>query len=251
MHFSRPVIKKAGRAAVSFLASLAIALAAPAAVTAAGMGGDAGDAATGHVYIRAAVEEGYEADITMTLVPTSGGGTVYEYRLNSQNRFGISDDIAEGTYTCVPFITDPGQDGAVYVEYGGGEKDVTRGGETCFLAVAGSAGFVRDYAWISDFRDEEGEYLKGVVSRQAAEEAFLKTVAVQQEQMPEPENAAGFGAAGDEDTGKERQQQAPVPENGKEAGAVQGKRRDMPHSLAAAACLAGCAAAVYYIRKKR
>ena len=125
-----------------------------------GMPMGAGSTVTGHVYVRAAVEEGYQADISVILAADFEGGTAHEYHLNPGNGYGVSDDIAEGSYLCVPFITDPEQDGTVYVEYGGGDKSVTREQDTVFVVVAGSSGFVKSYLWISGLRDMEGGYLK-------------------------------------------------------------------------------------------
>ena len=76
------------------------------------------DDAFGHVYVRAAVEEGCETDITVTLIPVEKGDHTREYQLNPQNRYGVSDDLPEGNYLCVPYISDPEQGSSVYVEYG-------------------------------------------------------------------------------------------------------------------------------------
>ena len=125
--------------------------------------------------------------------------------------------IAEGSYLCVPFITDPEQDGTVYVEYGGGDKSVTREQDTVFVVVAGSSGFVKSYLWISGLRDMEGGYLKGEISREQAEEAFQETVVGQREQQEEARVPAGSApedaAAGDTPQGP------PVPVPVQEAGA--------------------------------
>ena len=162
MHCLRRVKKTISKYTALTIIILVVAMTAPAvtvgaADTETAAAGETEDAVKGHVYIRAAVEEGYEADITACLIPVSESGFVHEYRLNTGNRYGMSDDITEGCYVCVPFITDPGESASVYVEYGGGEKEVSRREDACFLVVAGSAGFVRDYIWISDFRDENGE----------------------------------------------------------------------------------------------
>lgn len=254
MHCLRRVEKTISKCAAVFVLISAVAAAAPvitkgAEDAGADAAGEAEGAVTGHVYVRAAVEEGYEADITVCLIPVSEKGKVHEYRLNTGNRYGLGDDIAEGSYVCVPFITDPEPAGAVFVEYGGGEKEVLREEDACFLVVAGSAGFVRDYIWISDYRDEKGECLKGAVSRREAEEAFKKTIAFQ-EHLPVTGDAAGEGAEEAEDPGAPGQAPAaPVPEK-EEPGDGQGRAWNMPFA-AAAAFLTGCAAAFYHIRKKR
>lgn len=255
MHCLRRVKKTISKYTALTIIILVVAMTAPAvtvgaADTETAAAGETEDAVKGHVYIRAAVEEGYEADITACLIPVSESGFVHEYRLNTGNRYGMSDDITEGCYVCVPFITDPGESASVYVEYGGGEKEVSRREDTCFLVVAGSAGFVRDYIWISDFRDENGEYLKGVVSRRDAEEAFEKTIAFQ-EQLPVAYDAEDDGPEEIEIAGVPGKTAAePVPEPEAEEDGQAGAW-DMPFAVAvaAAAFLTG-GAAVYHIRSK-
>ena len=255
MHFLRRAKKTISKCAAMFILIPAVTVTAPAftagaADTGAVTAGETEDAVTGHVYVRAAVEKGYEADIVVCLIPESEKGAVHEYRLHPGNRYGLSDDIAEGSYTCVPFIKDPDQGASVFVEYGGGEKEVSQHEDACFLVVAGSAGFVWDYIWISDYRDEKGECLKGVVSRLEAEEAFKKTIAFQEE-LPGRDNAAGEDPEEVEGPLAPGQlSEVPVPE----AGDGQGRVRNMPFAAAVAAVAAfpaGCAAAVYHIRKKR
>ena len=214
-----------------------------------GMPMGAGSTVTGHVYVRAAVEEGYQADISVILAADFEGGTAHEYHLNPGNGYGVSDDIAEGSYLCVPFITDPEQDGTVYVEYGGGDKSVTREQDTVFVVVAGSADFVKSYLWISGLRDMEGGYLKGEISREQAEEAFQETVAGQRELQEEALDPAGSApedaaAAGDTPQGP------PVPVPVQEAGAENmenkekcGMRMAVFVTAAGTACLAVSAAA--------
>ena len=213
-----------------------------------GMPMGAGSTVTGHVYVRAAVEEGYQADISVILAADFEGGTAHEYHLNPGNGYGVSDDIVEGSYLCVPFIADPEQDGTVYVEYGGGDKSVTREQDTVFVVVAGSSGFVKSYLWISGLRDMEGGYLKGEISREQAEEAFQETVAGQREQQEEARDPAGSApedaAAGDTPQGP------PVPVPVQEAGAKNtenkekgGMRMAVFLTAAGTACLAVSAAA--------
>ena len=127
MHCLRRVKKTISKYTALIIIILVVAMTAPAvtvgaADTETAAAGETEDAVKGHVYIRAAVEEGYEADITACLIPVSESGFVHEYRLNTGNRYGMSDDITEGCYVCVPFITDPGESASVYGEYGGGEK---------------------------------------------------------------------------------------------------------------------------------
>lgn len=257
MHCLRQAKKTASRCAALFAAALALAITVPAAAAGAAdtevaAAEAAADAVTGHVYVRAAVEEGYEADISVCLIAGSKGGTVYEYRLNAENRYGISDDIAEGSYVCVPFITDPDPEEAAYVEYGGGEKEVSREKDACFLVVAGSADFVRDYLWLSDFRDENGEYLKGVVSRRDAEEAFLETVAGQREQPGEHADPEGSGPEEVAATDAPPAPVSPVPGQEPGTGDAVNVEENLPPVLpaAAAACLAACLT-VWLIRKRR
>ena len=131
MHFLRPAKKTAYRRWIFLICTLALAMTAPKAFVCAADTEDAAEgavqeAAAGHVYVRAAVEEGYETEITVTLMPVSKGDHMREYCLSPQNRYGVSDDLAEGSYICVPYITDPEQGGTVYVEYGGGEKEVAQ-----------------------------------------------------------------------------------------------------------------------------
>ena len=183
-----------------------------------------GSTVTGHVYVRAAVEEGYQADISVILAADFEGGTAHEYHLNPGNGYGVSDDIEEGSYICVPYITDPEQDGTVYVEYGGGEKSVTREQDTAFVVVAGSAGFVKSYLWISGLRDMEGGYLKGEISREQAEEAFQETVAGQRELQEEALDPAG-SAPEDADTAEAAGPRACTGGGGGKHG-EQRKRRD-------------------------
>ena len=229
MHCLRRVKKTISKYTALTIIILVVAMTAPAvtvgaADTETAAAGETEDAVKGHVYIRAAVEEGYEADITVCLIPVSESGFVHEYRLNTGNRYGMSDDITEGCYVCVPFITDPGESASVYVEYGGGEKD--------------------------DFRDENGEYLKGVVSRRDAEEAFEKTIAFQ-EQLPVAYDAEDDGPEEIEIAGVPGKTAAePVPEPEAEEDGQAGAW-DMPFAVAvaAAAFLTG-GAAVYHIRRK-
>ena len=254
MRFLRPAKKTTAKAAVLYVLVILALAAAPAAAAGAGEA-DAEDAGVGHVFVRAAVEEGYEADITAVLIPASGGGDAHEYCLNAENCYGISDDIQEGTYVCVPFITDPAKDGDVYVEYGGGEEEVSREGDACFLVVAGSAGFVMDYIWLSGFRDENGKCLKGPVSRQTAEEAFLITIARQGEQAGDVGSAADTGPEEMEDAaGPGQGQEAPVPETGETPAEGQGAKGTLPAlavAAAAAACIVLIAAGAYHIWKRR
>ena len=253
MHFLRPAKKTAYRRWIFLICTLALAMTAPKAFVCAADTEDAAEgavqeAAAGHVYVRAAVEEGYETEITVTLMPVSKGDHMREYCLSPQNRYGVSDDLAEGSYICVPYITDPEQGGTVYVEYGGGEKEVAQGEETCFLVVVGSAGFVRDCLWISDYKDENGDCLKGVLSRQTVEDAFQKTIARQKDDRSPAENAALTELAVEEDSTAYGQAEAALrPEAEEPAGAarvMKGKR------VYAAAALIVIAAVVYHRRKK-
>ena len=256
MHFLRPAKKTAYRRWIFLICTLALAMTAPKAFVCAADTEDAAEgavqeAAAGHVYVRAAVEEGYETEITVTLMPVSKGDHMREYCLGPQNRYGVSDDLAEGSYICVPYITDPEQGGTVYVEYGGGEKEVAQGEETCFLVVAGSAGFVRDCLWVCDYQDENGDYLKGVVSRQTVEEAFQKTIERQKDDPVPAENAGATELAEAEDSTPSIQPEAePLPEAEEQAGAEQGTEGKRLYAAAAAACLTVSAAVIYHIRKK-
>ena len=253
MHYSRPTKKTAYKRGIFLIFTLALAMAVP------GIGVSAADTeetreeteqddASGHVYVRAAVEEGCETDITVTLIPVEKGDHTREYQLNPQNRYGVSDDLPEGNYLCVPYISDPEQGSSVYVEYGGGEKAVAQGEETCFLVVAGSAGFVRDCLWISDYKDENGDCLKGVLSRQTVEDAFQKTIARQKDDRSPAENAAPTELAVEEDSTAYGQAEAALrPEAEEPAGAarvMKGKR------VYAAAALIVIAAVVYHSREK-
>lgn len=142
---------------------------------------DPEDSKKGHVIIRAVVEKGYESDIGVDLIGSFEGGNVHRYTLASENHYGISDDVAVGSYICVPFISESGDSGTseVFVEYGGEEKEVTGDKTAVFLVVSGSSGFVNDYLWLSEFRTDDGEPIKGVITKEQAQELFASTIAMQ------------------------------------------------------------------------
>lgn len=146
------------------------------------------NAEKGHIYIRAAVEKDHEIEIAVDLYAGFDGGGFHHYVLGPENHYGVSDDIAIGEYICSPYIAESreGKESSkAYVEYGGNEQIVTQDGITCFLVVAGSREFVNDYIWLSEFRDENGNYVSGVISRDDAEKILTKTIAMQDSEEQE------------------------------------------------------------------
>ena len=146
------------------------------------------NAEKGHIYVRAAVEKDHEKEIVVDLYAGFDGGGFHHYVLGPENHYGVSDDIAIGEYICSPYIAEDQEDEETtktYVEYGGNEQIVTQDGITCFLVVAGSREFVNDYIWLSEFRDENGNYVSGVISRDDAEKILTKTIAMQDSEEQE------------------------------------------------------------------
>ena len=175
---------------------------------------EAPDAEKGRVHIRAVVEEGYEADIGVDLIAAFDGGTVHQYLLSDDNYYGVSDDIAVGGYTCVPYLEDEGDTAETCVEYGGYTQEVTKDGTACFVVVAGSSYFVREYVWQSAYRDENGNSLKGVIKRSEAEDLSVRLVALQDGEYPSWEEGQVEELGPSQDDGSEEavSEQVPVPQ---------------------------------------
>ena len=154
-------------------------------------GEDPEDAVKGHVYIRAVVEKGYRPMIDVELIPASEEGAVHTYTLSEENGYGISDDIMVGEYGCIcyPDITETWKSDATAI-YEGHEQEVTEGGDTCFVVVAGSPDFTEKYSWMSYYRDEDGGTLSGYLSRSEAraleENLYIRQDA--EEEVPEEEH---------------------------------------------------------------
>lgn len=138
-------------------------------------------AAKGHVYVRAVVEAGYEEKLEADLLAVTEGGTIHHYELSENNGYGVSDDVAIGKYILIPYLEETA-DTVTRVEYGGGEQEISEDGTAYFVAVMGSDSFVREYAWLSDYRDDNGRAMKGIITIGDAERLFAMTVASQDEQ---------------------------------------------------------------------
>ena len=162
--------------ASAFLAAAA-GIAALAADTAVVFEEESPDLPKGHIYIRSLFEKAYETGLTVELIAEFEGGAIHEYSLNKDNLYAISDDVAVGDYRCVVYATDKNAD--VRAEYGGDIQTVRENNATCFLVVAGRGDFVSQYRWLSGFRDQNGNYVTGSITREEAAGYFQGTIARQ------------------------------------------------------------------------
>lgn len=238
-----------------FLTAGAIRMPAAAADTEAVFEEEPESAEKGHIFVRAVVEKGHETEIAVDLFAGFEGGGFHHYVLGPENCYGVSDDIAAGEYICSPYIAgsrEPGGTSKIYVEYGGSEQTVTQDRATCFLVVAGSREFVDDYIWLSEFQDENGSYVNGVMSREDAEKILIKTIAMQyleeeeQEDTHVPDNELTAGRGSSEEAAPEAASPRPV-EDGNSAFA-QGSF--MPGAGAAAAVFIIAALLIVIIKKQ-
>lgn len=220
---------------------------------------DPEDAVKGHVYIRAALQEGYSPVIHVELLPETEGCVSHSYVLDAENGYGVSDDIAEGVYGCICY-TDESSNRRYDVQavYGGEAQEVREGTDDppCFLVIAGSPEFAENCRWLSTYRDSEGEYLKGTVTAEQIMAITGRLTALQDneedaavpdnppEEYHDPSIPAGEGSTAEEPA-------ADGPETEKE------EEKSMPHwaffaaGAAVALILAGVALAGRKIRQRK
>lgn len=192
--------RTAGRLFALFLAALAIsaapaphlcALAADAPVAEAE---DPEDAVKGHVYIRAALQEGYSPIIHVELLPETEGCVSHSYVLDTENGYGVSDDIAEGTYGCICYVDESSTwKYDIQAVYGGEEQEVIKENDDppCYLIVAGSPEFAEGNSWLSTYRDQDGRYVDGTVTGEMITEIKKRMIASQdteEDGEPIPDN---------------------------------------------------------------